>query len=188
MAALACLWIWTVRNAAALRDFYTRWQDDSLVPINGEPPAISSLPGTLECEGADHPIFSFESEQGESVDWRSPAISCDFTVRIVPDMFLADPDPETSIQWLHDCWHPVNGAVSTSSGNWRCRGNLAGYWKNRACPAMCTRSPRSRWIKVVYLAVAMGLQALRVMAQCLAWSCPDVEERVHLFLGHGEYA
>ena len=40
---------------------------------------------------------------------------------------------------------------------------------------------------MVYLAVAMGLQALRVMAQCLAWSCPDVEERVHLFLGHGEY-
>ena len=34
----------------------------------------------------------------------------------------------------------------------------------------------------------MGLEALWVTAQCLACSCPDVEERVHLFLGHGEYA
>ena len=25
-------WIWTVRREAALRDFYTRWQDDSLKP------------------------------------------------------------------------------------------------------------------------------------------------------------
>ena len=65
MAALACLVdLDCPEREAALRDFYTRWQDDSLVLDKWlSLQAMSSLPGTLSNVKAllDHPMFSLRN-------------------------------------------------------------------------------------------------------------------------------
>jgi len=65
MAALACLVdLDCPEREAALRDFYTRWQDDSLVLDKWlSLQAMSSLPGTLSNVKAllDHPVFSLRN-------------------------------------------------------------------------------------------------------------------------------
>ncbi|MBG03039.1 MAG: aminopeptidase N [Rhodospirillaceae bacterium] len=65
MAALACLVdLECPEREAALRDFYTRWQDDSLVLDKWlSLQAMSSLPGTLSNVKAllDHPVFSLRN-------------------------------------------------------------------------------------------------------------------------------
>ena len=101
-----------------------------------EPPGHIALPGTLSNVKAllITQFSPFGIEQGESVDWR---LCTGNQLRFHGEdsagyVFLADQatlddiNPQVAARLLAPS---DNGAVSTSSGNWRCRGNLADIGK-----------------------------------------------------------